>query len=277
VQQGQVTTSLGIKNILFTPINFIRTFIQIHGDILLILKIYKVYLIAIGGIILLTTILFYSRFLKLIHSVKSISFKRIKDNCKFSNPLILCILFHLLFAFYSEGNAEFMVMLPMLMLIWFSQNNLVHFQLVKGLTICLIIWNTMLFIIPSKQYDFKEIAFITKGIQSISLSKNTPVEFITNNNVIFSNYVEYENLVAKRIKINITVKSIEEFNEGPNVALSKCIMLTDAIENTFVTDRKSIVSKLDNQNGLFKQKFQFRTLDIKKPNAAQEIKLTQLY
>jgi hypothetical protein len=276
VQQGQVTTSLGIKNILFTPINFIRTFIQVHGDILLILKIYKVYLYVITGIILLTTIIFYSRFVKLIKSIKTISLKKIKANLRFSNPLILCILFHFLFAFYSEGNAEFMVMLPMLMLIWFSQSNLIINPLLKLLSLFLIVWNSIFFIIPSKQYDFKEIAFITNEIQQLSQSKNTPVKFISNNNVVFSNYIEYANLIAKSNKLKISVQNIDEFNKEP-FASSKFILLTDAIENTFVTDRKSIVSKLENQNGLFNQKYQLRTLAILQPNMAQKIKITELY
>lgn len=276
VHQGQVNTSLGIKNIIFTPINLIRTFIQIHGDILVILKIYKVYLFAIGGIIIASIFILYSRFVKLIQSVKSVSLKKMKDHLRFSNPLILAILFHFLFAFYSEGNAEFMVMLPMLMLIWFSQSTLILNPLLKLFSFFLIVWNSIFFIIPSKQYDFKEIGFITNEIQAISQSKNIPVKFISNNNVVFSNYIEYENIVAKSNKLKITVQSIDEFNKEP-LASSKFIILTDAIENTLVTDRKFIVYKLENRNSLFKQKIQFRSLAIIQPNAAQKIKITELY
>lgn len=277
VQQGQVNTSLGIKNIIFTPINFFRTFIQIHGDILLIIKIYKIYILSVSAILLTILMLNYKRVIRVIESIKSLSLKKIKSSIAISNPLILAIILQFSFAFYSEGNAEFMVMLPMLMIIWFSQNNVLHFQLLKGLTICITIWNTLFFIIPSQQYDFKGIAFITKEIETISRFKNIPIKFITNNNVVISNYIEYRNLASKSNKINITVKSIEEFNDDPKIASSKFLVLTDVIGNTYSTDRKSVVSKLDNQNGLFNQKYKLRTLAILQPNTAQNINLTELY
>ena len=277
VQQRQVTTSLGIKNILFTPINFIRTFIQIHGDILLIINIYKIYIFSISGILITILLLNFKRVIKYFQSLHSLSLKKTKGSITISNPLIIVILLHFSFAFYSEGNAEFMVMLPMLMIIWFSQSNLLHFQLVKGLTIFIAIWNTLFFIIPSQQYDFKGIAYITDKIQAISQSKTKPVKFITDNNVLFSNYLEYKNLTTLYEKMNFKIQSIEEFNNKPNNDLSKFIIVTDAIDNIYSTDRKSIVSKVENQNWLFNPKYHHRTLAILQPNTAQKIKITELY
>jgi hypothetical protein len=277
VQQGQVTTSLGIKNILFTPINFIRTFIQIHGDILLIIKIYKIYILSILGILITILLLNFKRVIQYIKSLKSLSLKKIKSSITISNPLIIAILLHFSFAFYSEGNAEFMVMLPLLLIIWFSQSNLLHFQLLKGLTIFIAIWNTLFFIIPSQQYDFKGIALISKEIQTISQSKKKPVKFITNNNVLFSNYLEYKNLTTLYEKMNFKIQSIEEFNDGLHVDTSKDIILTDAIDNIASTDRRSVISKVENQNWLFNPKYHYRKLAILQPNSAQKIKITELY
>ena len=277
VQQRQVTTSLGIKNILFTPINFIRTFIQIHGDILLIINIYKIYIFSISGILITILLLNFKRVIKYFHSLHSLSLKKTKGSITISNPLIIAILLHFSFAFYSEGNAEFMVMLPLLLIIWFSQSNLLHFQLLKGLTIFIAIWNTLFFIIPSQQYDFKGIAYITDKIQAISQSKNKPVKFITDNNVLYSNYLEYKNLTTLYEKMNFKIQSIEEFNKKPNNDLSKFIIVTDAIDNIYSTDRKSIVSKVENQNWLFNPKYHHRTLAILQPNTAQKIKITELY
>jgi hypothetical protein len=277
VQQGQVTTSLGIKNILFTPINFIRTFIQIHGDILLIINLYRIYIFSISGILITILLLNFKRVIKYFQSLHSLSLKKIKSSIAISNPLILAILLHFSFAFYSEGNAEFMVMLPLLLIIWFSQSNLLHFQLLKGLTIFIAIWNTLFFIIPSQQDDFKEIAYITDKIQAISQSKNKPVKFITDKNVLFSNYLEYKNLTTIYEKKNFKIQSIEEFNNKPNDDRSKFIIVTDAIDNIYSTDRKSVVSKLENQKGLFNEKYKLRTLAILQPNTAQKIKITELY
>ena len=277
VHQGQVTTSLGIKNILFTPINFIRTFIQIHGDILLIIKIYKVYIISIIGIFLLTTTLFYSRFFILIQSIKSISLKKIKAHLNYSNPLILTLLFHFLFAFYSEGNAEFMIMIPMLMIICLFQSNLVINPLLKLFSLFLIIWNSIFYIIPSKQFDFKAVSRITKNINDVSKINNLPVIFISNNNILFNNYIEYNQLTSKFSKLNITVKSIDDFNNESNCDYSKCILLTDALNNNSSIDRKSVVSGIDNQSEIFSKKFKKHTTAIVRPNIAQDIKLTELY
>jgi len=277
VHQGQVNTSMSIKNIIFTPINLIRTFIQIHGDILLIVKIYKVYLIAIGGIILFTTILFYSRFFILIQSIKSISLKKIKAHLKYSNPLILALLFHFLFAFYSEGNAEFMIMIPMLMIIWLSQSNLIITPILKLLSLFFIVWNSIFYIIPSKQFDFKAVASVTKNINDISKLNNLPIIFISNNNILINNYIEYNQLTSNNGKFNITVKNVDDFNKEPNCEFSKYILLTDGLNNNYTLDRKSMVSDIDNQSTIFNKKFKRQTLAIIRPNVAQEIKLTELY
>jgi len=277
VQQGQVNTSLGLKNFIFTPINFVRTFIQIHGDMLLILKIHKIYLWVVGGMIIITTSLFYSRVITFIQSIKSISLKKISAHLNIFNPLILTILLQFLFAFYSEGNAEFMVMIPMLMLIWLCQSHLVITPILKSLSLILIVWNSIFYIIPSKQFDFKAVARIAKNINEISKQNNLPVTFITQNNIIFSNYIEYNQLTSKNSNFNITVKSIDDFNKESNCDYSKCILLTDALNNNSSIDRKSMVSGINNQSEVFSKKFNQHTTAIVRPNIAQEIKITELY
>jgi len=147
VYAGGVATTLSWKNFLLTPVSFLRSFVQVHGyigwswqnDGMAMRLLY-----VLCGIGLLWSGL------------------RWMQSCrkpgKALHPLgffaLAAALLHLLFAFYSEGNAEFMVMLPLLCLLGLAAWNLVSPARTVVLGVCMLGWNLLTGIGPAHFRDF---------------------------------------------------------------------------------------------------------------------------
>jgi hypothetical protein len=94
------------KAFLLTPINLVRTFYQVHGYILpLIQKHFFLIIFVFASVVLGIAGCF--KFRKRLVSVNTGSFER-----NFALTHLIIFGLQLFFAFLSEGNAEFMVMLP---------------------------------------------------------------------------------------------------------------------------------------------------------------------
>ena len=107
VYEGGVQTSIGLKNFYMTPISLLRSFLQVHGYMFwswqhdgiwaVLLSVVAFALLVVAGVILLRSV------------------KKPVSNPLWTHFLLPASILHLLFAFYSEGNAEFMVMIPFLL------------------------------------------------------------------------------------------------------------------------------------------------------------------
>ena len=93
-------------NLYLTLVSFARTFIQIHGIIPCLIQ--NNYIFFIPAIIFLTALILIT----LQISKTKINFKL--TNRQFINTHFFILTFQFLFAFYSVGNVEFMVMIPFL-------------------------------------------------------------------------------------------------------------------------------------------------------------------
>lgn len=185
VNAGLVQISMGADHLKFSAINLFRTFFQFHGNSLLILKEWlPMAVFGLGGLFLFAHGLF-----------KSVQFQlfKIQSNDKKSNPslraLQWALILHLAFAIYSVGNAEFMVMLPLLFILiaaslkWAKENY--FFQMTVGLWIYQIIFA----IAPMVLGSFNDVQLISEGINK--LNSNRPILFISNQAVAVGNAMEY--------------------------------------------------------------------------------------
>ncbi|MEL6194233.1 MAG: hypothetical protein AAFR66_19390, partial [Bacteroidota bacterium] len=110
---GTASFSIGIHNFLLTGINFIRSFIQVHGIIPFFLKQSPWAYGSILGILMIGIWTLRKGF--------PISRSAFSSHVKSFKLIHLGIfLIQLLLAFLSAGNAEFMVMLPFLLAIWLA-------------------------------------------------------------------------------------------------------------------------------------------------------------
>lgn len=100
---------IGADNLFLGVINFVRTFFQVHGNMYLLIQKNIFYILPAC----LSLIFFITAFVRLWR-------KRLfefKTSNHFVAIHLLIFILQLIFAFYSKGNAEFMVMLPFLLAI----------------------------------------------------------------------------------------------------------------------------------------------------------------
>ena len=148
VNNGLVNNHFNIKNFLIGCINLVRSIIEIHGRIgILTLKIpeYTILgIILLPGLILVLFKLTKNTFLNIKNNFNSIT----------KLPEFYILISTILFSFYSNGNAEFMVAIPFLIvfiaikLFKKQPNDKFKFYLIL-FGIINISWNTIYYLIPN--------------------------------------------------------------------------------------------------------------------------------
>jgi hypothetical protein len=241
---GQVDTSIGTKNFSLTAISFIRTFFQIHGLQIILIK--RNFLYALPVIFVLTL------FVWILFKRKNLS---LSAKNKTNKPFILIhlgvFILQLLFAFYSVGNAEFMVMLPFPFLIV-----LTYYMEIKTIALwlfvaVLLVWNLMLGILPNFIYNYWGTEYVISKV-----IHNNSAFYILNDKPLIENilYYKYGNEATR----NITNAPNEYIaSKRPLVKLSDTInyllerdekVFTNCIDKPKIMNRAAfIVSISDNE------------------------------
>jgi len=133
-----VRLELTFTGILLSFINLVRSFIQVHGYLFQLIKANL--LLLIPGIVSLIFVVF--AFLSIPGSGRTIVSKR------FRNVHILILLLQFGFALFSSGNAEFMVMIPVLVFILIPFFTINYERFLLRILIALAVWNISYGLIP---------------------------------------------------------------------------------------------------------------------------------
>ncbi len=175
--KGNAAIVFNFKNVAFTFVNLGRSFIQIHGYMIDLLKIYALF--CIGLIFFLYQIIFELK--PWLHIVK-----QEKNNYTFL--FAIAFILHLMFAMLSSANAEFMVMLPFLTVLYlvvkFKFSSIVWLKILVGV---LFLWNVSLGLIPHR---FLNINKVDKQVE-ITL-KNSNAYFLWHNKPLVENIITYQ-------------------------------------------------------------------------------------
>ena len=149
-----------------TPISFIRTFIQIHGYMYPLLV--KHPWIIIG--ILLSLACFIST-IKRCNGVITQSIQASSEIMYFTKCHLYILILQFVFAFYSNGNAEFMVMLPFVLSICILFRYDIDYKFVRNAGLGLLFWNMTVGILPYHLIDINPhkvlVEYICKHPQNV--------------------------------------------------------------------------------------------------------------
>lgn len=145
VYAGRVHTGISFNNVLLTPISFVRTFIQVHGYMI---KMFGLYPILVLLPLCLSIILWVC-----VKAIFKFSTYTKHGNRIISRAILYSFALHFLFAFYSVGNAEFMVMLPLLAILWLCLNFNLPTKPFLYIGLMLLIWNVVFGLMPNYHYD----------------------------------------------------------------------------------------------------------------------------
>jgi hypothetical protein len=181
--KGNAGIDFSLKALILTLINSFRTVFQVHG-----LIYHFVLKHLVGSLIIIFSEIFI---VGLIVSKRKHLFivNRQTENNSSKYIFLIAILFHLTFAFLSSGNAEFMAMLPILIVAFFG----VSFKIQADKTAFLIplvifIWNLNFGLIPSRFENTNQVNTQTNFTQ-----KHKKDYFIWSNKPLVENILTYQN------------------------------------------------------------------------------------
>ncbi|NUM32421.1 MAG: hypothetical protein HUU47_08870 [Bacteroidetes bacterium] len=138
--KGNANVFIGFNNFLMLPISIFRTFFQAHGYIFFFVQKYKFLILIIIAFAGFASFLVY-KFLK------SVKFKK-SENSILQKAILYAFILHFLFAFFSVSNAEFMVMLPFLGLLWLELKFHFNIKYLLKFSILMLFWNVCFGLIP---------------------------------------------------------------------------------------------------------------------------------
>ena len=175
--------SFGLKPVTFllTPISFIRTFFQVHGYMFVLIRQYWV----LWGVVIFCAVCFVFNCFKLKATQKrknESGYQRL-----FAQAHLIVFALQFLFAFISDGNAEFMVMLPFALVLFiffqydFKRLTMTYFAL------SLLIWNIAFALLPNHFLELTSDLPLKKYIEL-----NPEEAYILKNKTRLNNMLKYE-------------------------------------------------------------------------------------
>jgi hypothetical protein len=226
--EGRATASIGFKNILLFVINLIRTFVQVHGNLILLFQYSFIFiLMAFLSVIMMVW--------GIIMSVKQFKIKLINHPLK--TIALIAIFFHLIFALVSFGNAEFMAMIPFLIVILYANFD---FYIIRGIILGFAIWNISLALIPNHFFDFEgntKLASLYKK-ENIYIFENKPLI----ENIHF--YKTGEDPAVNMYKITTNTPFLVDSVLKKNEKIYTDIFNKQILNRQAITSDKSLKSKL---------------------------------
>ena len=228
--------SPGWENFFFTPVNFIRSFVQIHGYIFRMIGENILWIVpGLVSMLLIGAVFFRKEFL--IRKMELIN-----------RPLFithfLILVFYIVFAFIAEGNAEFMIMVPFLgFLLLFSKIKIRDRSMIF-FGIALLVWNVSYGLIPRNNFEFSHNTMLESWI------KKTPdATFVIKSDQQVISRLYYQSGVEVYPQIIKSPSSI--IRRGGNVEdihskLEKCInrgeqIYIDCVEYPGILSRRGVI------------------------------------
>ncbi len=180
------SSGIGWKNILMTPISFVRSIMQIHGNFLLLLKMMPWLYV----VFLLLPIMAYIVYRMIKHGRKVVTDKL------FGFVHFGIFAFQFAFACFSDGNTEFMVMLPFALSFYLASMFYLQARSVTFLATSLFVWNFCWAILPESICNYYNEEAVVDY-----LKRNQDVKFIAVDEHTVENlyYYRYGELAEDRI------------------------------------------------------------------------------
>ncbi len=232
-QTDDVAVAFKPITLLLTPISFIRSFLQVHGYFLPLIHKYPAITIAI-----LIALFCFARSLFKIKGAVSIRRTDIYSK-RFASTHLLIFILQFIFAALSDGNAEFMVMLPFAFTLFFFIKYELRLCVSTHIAIGVLIWNLFLGLIPSHfmelNADFPMSRFIA--------AHPTNAYFLNDrhriDNILSYYYPKQHFIIESSSKGISALDSLMSQNHA---------VFTDIVNNSVSFSRSSVVFKQDNQN-----------------------------
>ena len=170
------SSGIGWKTLMMTPVSFIRSIIQVHGNFVLLLKMMP----WLYAMFLLLPVMFY-----MLYRIIRYGRKVVNDKL-FAYIHLGIFAFQFAFACFSDGNTEFMVMLPFALAFGLASLFYMPSRSVVVLASSLFVWNFCWAILPENIYDYYNENVVVDFIK-----QNSDTKFIAADEHILENLYYY--------------------------------------------------------------------------------------
>ena len=229
-QTGNVELTFKPVSLLLTPISFIRSFLQVHGYFIPLIQQYTYVCIAI----LVAIICFLLGLFKMKGAVS----KRNTDvySKRFAFIHLFIFIMQLVFAALSDGNAEFMVMLPFAFCLYFFTKYDMQLYVPTCISAGVLIWNLFLALIPSHFMELSSDIPLSRFI-----AENPSKVYYLKDNVRVDNILSYYH-PGQNYNIESSLKGGATLD---SLMLRNKTVLTDIVNNSSPFSRASVVLEID--------------------------------
>ena len=244
IKYDYVSLTFKPVTLLLAPISLVRTFFQVHGYIPALLQRFHYLWI---GVFLAVAFLFAGMF-----SLKNAIMKKNPEpyEKKFAIAhLYICVL-QFLFAFISDGNAKFMIMIPFALCIFFIIKYKIKEKLLIYLASGLFFWNLTFGLLPCHFYELTPNASVSRYVQAHPAETYLLKDMNWANNLLryYHPGQTYRLINPRNIK-EVTLDSLTYVNSR---------ILTDLINNEELLSRAKMAS---NFNGAIFRKYRIEQVD----------------
>lgn len=231
---GTVSLIPGFDNLKYSAINSIRTWIQVHGNIPYFLDawtwLWAFPILALG----LTAVAILAKNQNNIH-------EKTQNNFSGFRWLRFALILQFLWAVYSVGNAEFMVMIPFLLLLSFPAFLIKWQHKVLPLATALLCWNLGVYLIPNA--NIKTIRYGAELNLLLKIAEEEKAKnliFIARERVMLENYLSTQTpYYQKKFKEEgITFMDADSLN-----TIQKSPVYTDVYNYPMPVSRNSMLNK----------------------------------
>ncbi|MDO5655903.1 MAG: hypothetical protein Q4G27_07165 [Flavobacteriaceae bacterium] len=233
--QGSADTAFNLRGLIMTPISLVRSFVQVHPIVWILIKSNLFYVIPLAVIFLLIISISISKERKL-------NFHKNPTNSSFLYTHILILILQFGFAVFAKGNVEFMVMIPFLLIIiisaYLSFSNSFLFKIV----LILFVWNFSFGIYPNHRYQFYDdrqfVDYLIQNSEEKVILKN----LVTRSKYFYETGKSTENFIIHE-KLNQS-----EFN---SIIYENKSILTDVIDYPDIFNRQKFMNSTNNGGGIY--------------------------
>jgi len=230
IKYDYVSLTFKPVTLLLTPISLARTFFQVHGYIPALLQRFNYLWI---GVFLAVSFLIAALF-----SLKAAIVKKSQEpyEKKFAGTHLYIFILQFLFAFISDGNAKFMVMMPFALCIFLIITYQLKEKLLLYFALGLFFWNLTFGLLPYHFYELTTNPGVSRYVQSHPAGNYLLKDMVWADNLLRYYHPEQTyHLNNSRVLKEATLDSL--LSENP-------VILTDLINNEAFMSRAKIISNV---------------------------------
>lgn len=189
-QEGLVDFHWGFKSLALSLINLVRSFVQVHASTLALFDSPWVLVFVVAALLIAAGLLL------------GLKLKRLSSEM-WGRPFAWVLVFQMAFAIFSQGNAEFMVMIPALLVLeWAHQYRRSTHLPIVALGMGLLLWNGATLLATKADENALNLENRITTLQQIEAHlKSEQFVYVARDKVLLDNYIDYKKIAFSRLDI----------------------------------------------------------------------------